>query len=402
MSMLGDFLPKAGESISSTATSIGNSISDAAGSATKFITGGTSNFNLANMTTKIGESASKMLGSFGSLMGFKNVAANLPSADLASLLKQQGIGVGAGQTLLNANEAAFVRESNNDVVVVLESTISSEYIKFRVSPRISESRSAQYSEVNLIHHPGSILKYERTASRSWNVSAKLVSRNQQEASENQNILNMLRGWVMPFYGAGTEQNDPDKLGAPPPVLLFSGFGENNIGKIPVVLESYSTDWPNDCDYIPTMTGDPFPVVMDITVNLKESYSPAEYSNFNLFAYKSGWLSEAFKGNQVAFSEFSMANEIVPTNEPAILGQTKAITGTPTANALSGLVSGNVPLPSDPSSAVSAFGAAKQNFTKIGSFASSSDTTEASPAASEESSGSAFGAARQNFTNIGSY
>lgn len=339
MSMLGDFLPKVGEDISSTVSGIGSSISSAASSASNFISGGTSNFNLASMSTKIGESATKMLGSFGSLMGFKNVAANLPSADLASLLQQQGLGIGSGQTLSDNTELAGPRSDNNDVVVVLESTISSEYIKFRVSPRVSETRSAQYSEINLIHHPGSILKYERTSSRSWGITAKLVSRNQQEASENQNILNVIRGWVMPYYGAGTEQNDPDKLGAPPPILLFSGYGPSNIGKIPVVIENYSTDWPNDCDYVPTMTGDPFPVIMDITVNIKESYSPAEYSNFNLFAYKSGWLSEAFKGTQVAYSEFSMANDTLSTAEPQILGNTKAISGVASAGDISGKISG---------------------------------------------------------------
>lgn len=337
MSMLGDFLPRVGEGISSTVSGIGNSISNAASSASNFISSGTSNFNLANMSTKIGEGATKMLGSFGSLMGFKNVAPNLPSADLATLLQQQGIGIGAGQTLSDNTELAAPRSDNNDVVVVLQSTISPEYVRLNASPRISENRAAQYSEVNLIHHPGAILKYERTSARSWGVSAKLVSRNQQEASENQMILNIIRGWVMPYYGEGTEKNDPDKLGAPPPVLMFSGYGEKNIAKIPVVLESYNTDWPNECDYIPTLTGDPFPVVMDVSLTLKECYSPAEYSNFNLFAYKSGMLSQAFNGGEFSAGSSSTANDNVDTSEPAILGSTQSIMGKPTAESLSNVV-----------------------------------------------------------------
>lgn len=337
MSMLGDFLPKVGEGISSTVSGIGNSISNAASSASNFISSGTSNFSLASMSTKIGEGATKMLGSFGSLMGFKNVAPNLPSADLATLLQQQGIGIGAGQTLSDNTELAAPRSDNSDVIVVLQSTISNEFIKLNASPRISETRSAQYSEINLIHHPGSILKYERTSSRSWNVTAKLISRNQQEASDNQVILNIVRGWVMPYYGAGTEKNDPDKLGAPPAVLMFSGYGEKNISKIPVVLESYSNDWPNDCDYIPTLSGDPFPVIMDLTLNLKESYSPAEYSNFNLFAYKSGMLSQAFTGGEFSATagSKSKANDNIDTSEPSILGGAAANAGVPTAESLSG-------------------------------------------------------------------
>ena len=327
MGLLGDFLPKS-------VSSVGDSISSAAKSASSFISNGTSNFNLASMSTKIGEGASKMLGNFGSLMGFKNITSNLPTADLATLLQQQGIGIGAGQTLSDNTELAAPRSDNSDVIVVLQSTISDDFIRLNASPRISETRSAQYSEINLIHHPGSILKYERTSARTWNVTAKLVSRNQQEASENQMLLNIVRGWVMPFYGEGTEQDDPDKLGAPPPVLMFSGYGEKNIAKIPVVLESYSNDWPNECDYIPTLTGDPFPVVMDLTLSLKESYSPAEYSGFNLFAYKSGVLSQAFTGGSFSAGSSSTANDSIDTSEPEILGDTQAIQGSPTADDLS--------------------------------------------------------------------
>ena len=350
MSMLGDFLPKVGDSVSSTMSGIGSSLSNAASSASNFIQNGTSNFSLASMSTKIGEGASKMLGSFGSLMGFKNVAPNLPTADLATLLQQQGIGIGAGQTLSDNTELAAPRSDNSDVVVILQSTISPEYVRLNASPRISENRSAQYSEVNLIHHPGSILKYERTSSRSWGITAKLVSRNQQEASENQAILNTIRGWVMPYYGEGTEKNDPDKLGAPPPVLMFSGYGEKNIGKIPVVLESYSNDWPNDVDYIPTLTGDPFPVVMDVTLNLKECYSPAEYSNFNLFAYKSGMLSQAFNGGEFTAGSSSTANDKVETSEPAILGDTQAFSGVPSSSDITSAAesaASSVPTPSVP-------------------------------------------------------
>lgn len=357
MSMLGDFLPKVGEGISSTVSGIGNSISNAASSASNFISSGTSNFNLASMSTKIGEGATKMLGSFGSLMGFKNVAPNLPSADLATLLQQQGIGIGAGQTLSDNTELAAPRSDNNDVVVVLQSTISPEYVRLNASPRISENRAAQYSEVNLIHHPGAILKYERTSARSWGVSAKLVSRNQQEASENQMILNIIRGWVMPYYGEGTEKNDPDKLGAPPPVLMFSGYGEKNIAKIPVVLESYNTDWPNECDYIPTLTGDPFPVVMDVSLTLKECYSPAEYSNFNLFAYKSGMLSQAFNGGEFSVGSSSTANDNLDTSEPAILGNISAASGVPNASELSGKANGLV---NDVSGAISSATSAIQD------------------------------------------
>jgi hypothetical protein len=128
------------------------------------------------------------------------------------------------------------------------------------------------------------------------------------------------------------------LGAPPPVLKLSGYGAKNISPIPVVLESYSTSWPNDIDYLPTNTGDPFPVIMEIELTLKESYSPAEYSKFNLFAYKTGDLSEAFSGAKFeAKTSASAANEKSNTSEPSILGGGPAsIIGKTPASMLSGV------------------------------------------------------------------
>jgi hypothetical protein len=99
---------------------------------------------------------------------------------------------------------------------------------------------------------------------------------------------------MPFYGSGTEKSYNNLLGLPPPILKFSGLGKLNIPLTPVVLVNYTTSWPADIDYIPTEQGDPFPVIMEIDITVKESYSPAEFSRFDLFAYKQGNLEGAFK------------------------------------------------------------------------------------------------------------
>lgn len=342
MGLLGDFLPKGvADAVEGGASKVSGYVSSAGGAVSDFVKNGTSNFSLASLPQKLGEGASKLLGSFGSITGFKNLGAGLPTADLASLLQQQGIGIGPGQALSGNENLVAPRENLDDVVVMLYSTVTDDVVTFRVSPRVGESRSASYSEVNITHHPGTILKYDKTSSRTWTVSAKMVSRTQEEASINQAHLNLIRSWLMPFYGTGTAQDSPALLGAPPPILELSGYGAKNISPVPCVLESYSTDWPNDVDYIPTLTGDPFPVIMDISLNLKESYSPREYSGFNLYAYKSGNLAEAFSGNKYsAPSGASTANSITDTGEgPPILGDLGAFKGVPGASDLAGAVQG---------------------------------------------------------------
>jgi hypothetical protein len=174
-----------------------------------------------------------------------------------------------------------------------------------VMPSITENRSVSYKSFTPQHHPGEIMKYESTGARDWGVSAKLISRTVEEASRNLVIINILRAWTMPFYGEGTANDGRlgSYLGAPPPIITFKAYGEKMIGPVKCVLTSYNWDFPNDIDYIQANAVDPadssritkvpFPVIMTITLALKESWSPAEYSGFNLTAYKNGDMEKAF-------------------------------------------------------------------------------------------------------------
>ena len=195
----------------------------------------------------------------------------------------------------------------------LVSKVTGENIVFHVSPTIDESRSATYDQINPVHHPGSILVYKTTQSRNFSVNAKLIARNRQEATRNSIYLNLVRSWVMPYYGKGTANNPytGDRLGAPPDLLSFSAYGEQNIKDMPVVLTSYSWTYTNDVDYIPTLTGVPFPVVIDLSLTIIESISPDEITNFDLVSYKLGLFSRAFKtGEPTQFNKNTTAAQFV--------------------------------------------------------------------------------------------
>lgn len=317
MAMLGDFLPKTtSEMFSASTLESDKTLNDASSayanisktSPTNFLNSA-SNFDIATNSQKIGEGAQKMATSFGGFDSFKNIGGGLSTDSMKSQLTSAGLGnlTQQNQSAKGNTPSGSARENIDAIIVTLQSTVSNDVIKLSVSPRISESRQASYSEQNITHHPGAILKYDKTNSRVWQIGAKLVSRTPEEASQNQLYLNIIRSWVMPYYGTGTAADAPALLGAPPPILKMSGYGVKNISPIPVVLESYSTNWPNDVDYIPTLEGDPFPVIMEIDLALKESYSPAEYSKFNLFAYKSGNLANAFSG-----AKFETAGSAVAT------------------------------------------------------------------------------------------
>jgi hypothetical protein len=195
--------------------------------------------------------------------------------------------------------------------VELKSITSGEIVYFNVTPTISEERGAMYDDVTPAHHPGSMLKYNHTAARGWSIgSIKLISRNISEATENQRVLNVLRSWLMPYYGYGTEAENRNMLGAPPDLLELNAYGSKNIGNISVVLTQLNIDWPNDVDYLHTSDGQAFPVIMNVSISLKEAWSPREYSGFSLSAYKKGDMKGAYDGSRATPS----AGE--PTAKPA--------------------------------------------------------------------------------------
>lgn len=193
-------------------------------------------------------------------------------------------------------------------------------IVFDVTPDVSESTSVEYKSIQPVHMPGTIYVYGSTTSRTFDVSnARLISRTKEEASRHLVMLQYLRSWTKPVFGqepkgvsvdlgnadfqkyaaTGPEfQNgaDRDKLGAPPEVLYFSAYSnEAKIGtlqhltKIPVVVSQYTIPFPSDQDYIPTESGVPMPVVINISISLMESHSPVEFERFSISDYRAGKL-----------------------------------------------------------------------------------------------------------------
>lgn len=171
---------------------------------------------------------------------------------------------------------------------------------FEVMPEVTESRSVSYEAIAPAQFPGAFQKYKNTESTQWTVNATFISRTTAEATQNLEYVNRLRAWTMPYYGDVTGAQYPERLGAPPPVLILSGFRKHMIGPVPVVLTSLNWNFPKDVDYIPAQspTGGgliPFPTVIQIGIQLIESFSTAEFNNFSLNDFRLGDFGAAFSG-----------------------------------------------------------------------------------------------------------
>lgn len=212
------------------------------------------------------------------------------------------------------------KESGDDShkVKLIERGVSGKSVIFDVMPEVVESRTVEYEAVAPPQYPTAFQKYKGTSSTQWTVNATLISRTTDEATRNLGILNILRGWTMPFFGTRTATTFPDKLGAPPPVLTFSGWRERMVGPVQVVITSLNWNFPQDVDYIPARRPEdggnavadiPFPTVIKLAIQLVESFSTDQVNGFDLNHFRYGDFQRAFTSlpKSVANQAAALAN-----------------------------------------------------------------------------------------------
>jgi len=279
-------------------STIASSVSNVSDSVSNAISGGVSNFG-----QKLTSTVDSVTGGLGKgLSGIGNLGKS----------KGGGTQPGGGEYSSDEEQGKF----GFKVRLFAVRNFPSDYVVFEASPTLNEARSVEYAAVTPVHMPGSIQIYKRTNSRTWSISAKFVSRNQQQATANMMYLQKLRGWTMPYFGLRSNvdgftqpygSTDPvedssSMLGAPPDVLYFYAYSDHrnaskdrelglvNLKKIPVVMTSLNIAYPEDVDYIPVVgTGEPFPVKMDVTLELAETHAPKGYEQFSLSMFKRGQL-----------------------------------------------------------------------------------------------------------------
>ena len=279
-------------------------------------------------------------GSLGSIASDANAAASQFVNEAVSTLTSYGLGEESGidffNTLSNISESSDVALYKVRLVSVVglstafnPGDINS--VIFETTPSFTESGSVEYSSVQPVHMPGSVQTYKYTHARTFSITARLISRNSNDALRNMKYLQTLRSWRYPFFGqSGTNikqsptnksnnainrirnsissgANGTELLGAPPEVLFLYAYstaandardltnGNNvNINRVPVVLTSLNITYPDDVEYIPVDTKinnktEPFPIRMEVSITLTESHSPVEFERFDLMAYKTGNL-----------------------------------------------------------------------------------------------------------------
>jgi hypothetical protein len=167
-------------------------------------------------------------------------------------------------------------------------------VRFFVTPDLNETRTVNYQEISEIRSPGALLIYIGSSARTYQITAKMVSRTQEEAERTYRYTHILKSWTVP---AKTSGGGIDKQNAPE-VLKLYGYGQNaQIRGVPVVMTSLSIDYPSNVSYIQAVAegGTAFiPIIQTFSISLKEARNMEDLNangatNFDLIKYKRGLL-----------------------------------------------------------------------------------------------------------------
>lgn len=120
------------------------------------------------------------------------------------------------------------------------------------TPIISESRSVNYETEQPVHSNSSYNNYKSTSNTNFTIQGDLYANTGTEAMYLLSSLHFIRSVSLMDFGRQAAANQvPGRavVGAPPPILLLSGYGRYMYNDIPVILKSYQINLPNDVSYV---------------------------------------------------------------------------------------------------------------------------------------------------------
>jgi hypothetical protein len=184
-------------------------------------------------------------------------------------------------------DAATFSDQSEVRLVSRDGSNSQSSVRLFVTPELNETRTINYQEISEMRQAGGLLIYIGTQARTYSLTARFVSRTDDEARRTFDQVQLLKGWTVPNKaGSGggivASENAPE-------VLKLYGYGEQ-LRAVPVVITSLSIDYPAGVTYIEATSRSAFvPIIQTCTISLKEARNMKELEDFNLVDYKLGLL-----------------------------------------------------------------------------------------------------------------
>lgn len=152
------------------------------------------------------------------------------------------------------------------------------------TPSIIITHSASYNTVSPTHNNYSYPSYQNSSVEQMTITGGFSVENPYDAEYWIAATHFLRSITKMFYG------ESENAGAPPPVIKLYGYGDHVLGGIPVIIESFVMNLPDDVDYIKANVGSNgswVPTYSDISVTARVAYSRDAVNKFNLDTFVNG-------------------------------------------------------------------------------------------------------------------
>lgn len=126
-------------------------------------------------------------------------------------------------------------------------------ITFPYTPTINVNHTASYGTYDINQSVNQPHYYMMTPNISLSVTAIFTANTAEEASYLLAAMHFFRTVTKSDFGAYVDGVRRTDAGTPPPVLVFSGYGDEMFNNIPVVVRNVNFTLPEDVDYVSVVT-----------------------------------------------------------------------------------------------------------------------------------------------------
>jgi hypothetical protein len=175
---------------------------------------------------------------------------------------------------------------------------------FPTTPQINISHTANYNSLSPTHTNYPFLQYQNSSVDDIGITGEFPVENESDGRYWIAAVHFLRSVTKMFYGSSTN------LGAPPPIVYLSGYGDFIFNKVPCVVKLFTMDLRNDVDYIKVPINGGFssdnnsssysyvPVLSNLNITVQPIYSRDDVSQFNLDEFaKGGYIGQQSTTNK---------------------------------------------------------------------------------------------------------
>lgn len=166
-------------------------------------------------------------------------------------------------------------------------------ILFPYTPSISYDSKATYATQQPMHTNYAQYFFQRSSVGPISITGKFTVQNEKDGTIFLAVQHLLRGLIkMPF-------GEDASAGSPPPVCRLDAFGDLMLSNVPVSVESFKFEFPDNVDYVAVgvnpnnayLGHSMVPTLCTLSLTLNVMYSRQEIQNFTV----DGWINDSIGG-----------------------------------------------------------------------------------------------------------